>query len=66
MPGVPPPSVFGRANLEIETIPRGRTFGRLYWSTYPDPGAENRRAGSAIRGAALLPTASAFSSLATP
>ncbi|MER8577054.1 RES family NAD+ phosphorylase [Mesorhizobium sp. M1338] len=37
MPGVPPPTDFGRANLEIETIPRGRTFGRIYWSTYPDP-----------------------------
>lgn len=37
MPGVPPPADFGRAKLEIETIPRGRTFGRIYWSTYPDP-----------------------------
>ncbi|MER8953409.1 RES family NAD+ phosphorylase [Mesorhizobium sp. M0833] len=37
MPGVPPPPDFGRAKLEIETIPRGRTFGRIYWSTYPDP-----------------------------
>ncbi|ESX62777.1 hypothetical protein X759_34290 [Mesorhizobium sp. LSHC420B00] len=37
MPGVPPPPDFARAKLEIETIPRGRTFGRIYWSTYPDP-----------------------------
>lgn len=37
MPGVPPPPDFGRVKLEIETIPRGRTFGRIYWSTYPDP-----------------------------
>ena len=37
MPGVPPPPEFGRATLEIETIPPGRTFGRIYWSTYPDP-----------------------------
>ncbi|MER9174401.1 RES family NAD+ phosphorylase [Mesorhizobium sp. M0955] len=37
MPGLPPPPDFARAKLEIETIPRGRTFGRIYWSTYPDP-----------------------------
>ncbi|WP_011578839.1 MULTISPECIES: RES family NAD+ phosphorylase [Chelativorans] len=37
MPGVPPPVDFGRARLEIETIPPGQTFGRIYWSTYPDP-----------------------------
>ncbi|MER8437298.1 RES domain-containing protein [Mesorhizobium sp. M1312] len=37
MPGVPPPPDFAAAKLEIETIPRGRTFGRIYWSTYPDP-----------------------------
>ncbi|WP_292675320.1 RES family NAD+ phosphorylase [Mesorhizobium sp.] len=37
MPGVPPPPDFGRAKLEIETIPSGQTFGRIYWSTYPDP-----------------------------
>jgi hypothetical protein len=37
MPGVPPPPDFARAKLEIETIPRGRTFGRIYWSAYPDP-----------------------------
>jgi len=23
--------------LEIETIAPGKTFGRIYWSTYPDP-----------------------------
>ncbi|MER9056687.1 RES family NAD+ phosphorylase [Mesorhizobium sp. M0910] len=37
MPGVPPPPDFARAKLEIETLSRGRTFGRIYWSTYPDP-----------------------------
>lgn len=37
MPGVPPPPDFPRAKLEIETISPGRTFGRIYWSTYPDP-----------------------------
>jgi hypothetical protein len=37
MPGVPPPPDFARAKLEIETIPLGRTFGRIYCSTYPDP-----------------------------
>ncbi len=37
MPGVPPPPDFARAKLEIETIPPGRTFGRIYWSAYPDP-----------------------------
>ena len=37
MPGVPPPPDFGRAKLEIETIAPGETFGRIYWSTYPDP-----------------------------
>jgi hypothetical protein len=37
MPGVPPPSDFERAKLEIETIPPGQTFGRIYWGTYPDP-----------------------------
>ena len=37
MPGVPPPPDFGRAKLEIETISPGQTFGRIYWSTYPDP-----------------------------
>jgi hypothetical protein len=37
MPGVPPPPDFAHAKLEIETIPSGQTFGRIYWSTYPDP-----------------------------
>ncbi|MER8835846.1 RES family NAD+ phosphorylase [Mesorhizobium sp. M0909] len=37
MPGLPPPPDFARAKLEIETISPGRTFGRIYWSTYPDP-----------------------------
>jgi hypothetical protein len=33
----PPPADFERAELEIETIPPGRTFGRVYWGAYPDP-----------------------------
>jgi hypothetical protein len=37
MPGIPPPPDFGRAKLEIETVPPGQTLGRIYWSTYPDP-----------------------------
>ncbi|TIQ37073.1 MAG: RES domain-containing protein [Mesorhizobium sp.] len=37
MPGVPPPPDFEQAELEIETIPPGRTFGRIYWGAYPDP-----------------------------
>jgi hypothetical protein len=37
MPGVPPPTDFARAKLEVETILPGQTFGRIYWSTYPDP-----------------------------
>lgn len=37
MPGVPPPPDFGRVKPDIETISPGRTFGRIYWSTYPDP-----------------------------
>ena len=37
MPGVPPPPDFARAKLDIVTIPLGQTFGRIYWSTYPDP-----------------------------
>jgi hypothetical protein len=37
MPGVPPPPDFERAKLEIETIPPGGTFGRIYWRAYPDP-----------------------------
>jgi hypothetical protein len=37
MPGVPPPSDFARAKLEMETVPPGQTFGRIYWGTYPDP-----------------------------
>ena len=28
---------FAHAKLEIETIPTGRTFGRIYRSSYPDP-----------------------------
>lgn len=37
MPGVPPRSDFAHAKLEIETLPPGQTFARIYWSTYPDP-----------------------------
>ncbi|MER8548141.1 RES family NAD+ phosphorylase [Mesorhizobium sp. M1169] len=37
MPGLPPPPDFAAAKLEIETISTGRTFGRIYWSTYPNP-----------------------------
>ncbi|RUM95377.1 RES domain-containing protein [Pseudaminobacter arsenicus] len=37
MPGVSPPPDFERAKLEIETIPPGRIFGRIYWRAYPDP-----------------------------
>ncbi|MER9445411.1 RES domain-containing protein [Mesorhizobium sp. M0340] len=37
MPGLLSPLDFSRAKLEIETIPTGRTFGRIYWSTHPDP-----------------------------
>jgi hypothetical protein len=37
MPGVLPPPDFGRTKLEIVTMPPGQTFGRIYWSTYPDP-----------------------------
>ncbi|MBN9271951.1 MAG: hypothetical protein BGO93_18970 [Mesorhizobium sp. 65-26] len=37
MSGTPPPSDFEQAELEIETIPPGRTFGRIYWGAYPDP-----------------------------
>jgi hypothetical protein len=37
MPSVPPPPDFDRAELEIETIPPGRKFGRIYWGAYPDP-----------------------------
>jgi RES domain-containing protein len=37
MPGVPPPSDFAQAKLEIETLPPGQTFARIYWSIYPDP-----------------------------
>lgn len=37
MPGIPPPSGFERAELEIETMPPGRVFGRIYRDAYPDP-----------------------------
>lgn len=37
MAGVLPPPDFERTKLETETIPSGQIFGRVYWSTYPDP-----------------------------
>lgn len=37
MPGVPPPPDFAHAKFEIETLSPGQTFGRIYWTTYPDP-----------------------------
>jgi hypothetical protein len=32
-----PPAGFTNANLDIETVPAGRRFGRIYLNTYPDP-----------------------------
>jgi hypothetical protein len=67
MPGVPPPPDFAHAKLEIETIPSGQTFGRIYWSTYPDPQATgSRRAALAILGVVLLPIVLAFFTLGIP
>jgi hypothetical protein len=37
MLSIPPPPDFARATLEVEIILPGQTFGRIYWSTYPDP-----------------------------
>lgn len=37
MAGVKPPAGFEAQPLEIETIPSGRRFGRIYASTFPDP-----------------------------
>lgn len=37
MAGVKPPAGFERQPLDIETIPSGRRFGRIYASAFPDP-----------------------------
>lgn len=37
MAGVKPPAGFERQPLDIETIPSGRCFGRVYASVFPDP-----------------------------
>ncbi|WP_204367428.1 MULTISPECIES: RES domain-containing protein [unclassified Mesorhizobium] len=37
MTGVQPPGDFARSKLEIATIPSGRTFGRIYYSAFPNP-----------------------------
>lgn len=37
MAGIKPPAGFERQRLDIETIPSGRRFGRIYASVFPDP-----------------------------
>jgi hypothetical protein len=37
MAGVRPPKAFTSAQLEIQTVPTGRRFGRVYLDRYPDP-----------------------------
>lgn len=37
MAGVRPPAGFGNSPLDIETIPAGRRFGRIYANAFPDP-----------------------------
>lgn len=37
MAGVKPPAGFERQPLDIETIPSGRRFGRIYASVFPNP-----------------------------
>lgn len=37
MAGVNPPAGFERQRLDIETVPSGRRFGRIYASDFPDP-----------------------------
>ncbi len=37
MAGIKPPAGFERQPLDIETIPSGRRFGRIYASAYPNP-----------------------------
>lgn len=37
MTGIKPPSGFENSPLDIEVVPVGRRFGRIYASTFPDP-----------------------------
>ncbi|MGN7884192.1 RES domain-containing protein [Ensifer sp. 22460] len=37
MTGIKPPAGFENSVLDIETIPAGRRFGRIYASAFPDP-----------------------------
>lgn len=37
MTGIRPPAGFENSTLDIETVPAGRRFGRIYLSAYPDP-----------------------------
>jgi RES domain len=37
MAGTPPAADFAKAVLEIETVPAGRRFGRIYLGSYPNP-----------------------------
>lgn len=37
MAGINPPAGFERQSLDIETIPSGLRFGRIYASVFPDP-----------------------------
>jgi hypothetical protein len=50
MAGIKPPAAFERQPFDIETIPSGRHFGRIYASAFPAPwDLKRRRAVSAIR-----------------
>lgn len=37
MAGVKPPAEFAKAKLELEIVPVGRRFGRIYLGAYPNP-----------------------------
>ena len=37
MPATAPPAGFENAKLDIETVPAGKRFGRIYLDAYPDP-----------------------------
>lgn len=37
MPATKPPPGFKNAKLDIETVPAGSRFGRIYMNAYPDP-----------------------------
>ncbi|MGV0875907.1 RES family NAD+ phosphorylase [Martelella sp. FLE1502] len=37
MPATAPPAGFENAKLDIETVPAGKRFGRIYLNAYPDP-----------------------------